>query len=57
MAMVMNLIPLVSIFFTFTSTVGAALWAIELEKGASHPGQVVGSEVTGPSKDYGKKEL
>jgi len=57
MAMVMNLIPLVSIFFTFTSTVGAALWAIELEKGASHPGQVVGSEVTGPSEDHGKKEL
>ena len=37
----MNLIPLASIFFTFTSTVGAALWAAEIEKKARYPGQTV----------------
>ncbi|KAF8516049.1 hypothetical protein JB92DRAFT_2912199 [Gautieria morchelliformis] len=31
-AVALNLIPLASIFFTFTSTVGAALWAAEIEK-------------------------
>jgi len=34
-AMALNLLPLASIFFTFTSTVGAALWAADLEKGGS----------------------
>ena len=37
----MNLIPLASIFFTFTSTVGAALWASEIEKKVGYPGQTV----------------
>ncbi|THH09730.1 hypothetical protein EW145_g1794 [Phellinidium pouzarii] len=37
MAMAMNLVPLASIFFTFTSTVGAALWAAEIEKKARYP--------------------
>lgn len=43
--MMMNLIPLASIIFTFTSTVGAALWAAEIEKKSSFPGQSV--DVTG----------
>ncbi|TDL23745.1 hypothetical protein BD410DRAFT_897353 [Rickenella mellea] len=51
MTMVLNLVPLASLVFLFTSTVGAALWAVEIEKDASHPGQVVGSELTGPSQD------
>ena len=29
----LELVPLASIFFAFTSTVGAALWAVDLEKG------------------------
>ena len=41
MSMVMNLIPLASILFTFTSTVGAALWAAEIEREASFPGETV----------------
>ncbi|EJD07451.1 uncharacterized protein FOMMEDRAFT_100704 [Fomitiporia mediterranea MF3/22] len=45
MAMIMNLIPVASIFFTFTSTVGAALWASEMEKKAKYPGQTV--DITG----------
>ncbi|KAF8523751.1 hypothetical protein BU17DRAFT_74925 [Hysterangium stoloniferum] len=37
-AVALNLIPLASIFFIFTSTVGAALWAADLEKGTErHP--------------------
>lgn len=36
-AMALNLIPFTSIFFTFTSTVGAALWAADLEKGIDKP--------------------
>jgi len=44
-AMALNLVPFASIFFTFTSTVGAALWAAEIEKGVSRPGE--GVDVTG----------
>ncbi|KAL5513089.1 ADE17 [Sanghuangporus vaninii] len=40
-ANVLNLVPLASIFFTFTSTIGAALWASEIEKKARYPGQTV----------------
>lgn len=29
----LELVPLASIFFAFTNTVGAALWAVDLEKG------------------------
>jgi len=41
--MVMNLVPMAGIFFIFTSTIGAALWAAELEKGGEveRPGQTV----------------
>jgi len=42
---VLNLVPLVSIFFTFTTTVGAALWAAEVEKGSSSPKATVGAEL------------
>ncbi len=31
--MLLELIPVASIFFSFTNTVGAALWAADLEKG------------------------
>ena len=32
-AVLLELIPVASIFFAFTNTVGAALWAADLEKG------------------------
>ena len=31
--MILSLIPLASIVFTFTTTIGGALWAAEIEKG------------------------
>jgi hypothetical protein len=39
--MLLGLIPFAPIIITFTSTVGAALWASELETGASYPGERV----------------
>ena len=40
--MILSLIPLASIVFTFTSTVGSALWAAEMEKGNVRvPGETV----------------
>jgi len=40
--MIMSLMPLASIVFTFTTTVGAALWAVEIERGnTSAPGDTV----------------
>lgn len=32
-AVLLELIPVASIFFTFTNTVGAALWAADMERG------------------------
>lgn len=55
MAMVMNLVPLATILFTFTSTVGAALWASEIQKKASFPGESV--NVTGQDSKKDRKEL
>ena len=55
--MVMNLIPLASILFTFTSTAGAALWAAEIERNASHPGSAVDISGEEVRKDAQKKEL
>ena len=31
--MLLELVPVASIFFSFTNTVGAALWAADFEKG------------------------
>lgn len=31
-AMVLQLVPIVSILFSYTNTVGAALWAVDMEK-------------------------
>ena len=31
------MIPFIGIFFTFTNTVGAALWAADIEKSNSRP--------------------
>lgn len=53
--MVMSLIPFASIVFTFTSTVAAALWAAELEKGVSYPGERV--DVSGSEGKRDKKDL
>lgn len=30
--MILNLLPLTTLFFTFSSTVGAALWAADIER-------------------------
>ncbi|KAI5121863.1 hypothetical protein M0805_001071 [Coniferiporia weirii] len=56
-AMVMNLIPLASIFFTFTSTVGAALWAAEIEKEAHYPGETIDVSGEEAARDGEKKDL
>ena len=55
--MIMNLIPVASIFFTFTSTVGAALWASEMEKNAKYPGQTVDITREEAGNVQGKKEF
>lgn len=57
MTMVMNLVPLVSTFFTFTSVVGAALWAAEIETKANYPGERVDVSGEEAQKDSVKKEL
>jgi len=61
MSMIMNLVPFASIIFTFTSTVGAALWAAEIERGASHPGATIQLSPSKPDTDSGsgsgKKDL
>lgn len=31
--MLLQLVPIVSILFAYTNTVGAALWAVDIEKG------------------------
>jgi hypothetical protein len=57
MVMVMNLVPLASIFFTFASTVGAALWATDIEKKASYPGESVDIDGSEMKKDEQKKRF
>ncbi|KAJ9101711.1 hypothetical protein QFC21_003049 [Naganishia friedmannii] len=65
-AMALNLIPVVSVFFTLTSSVGAALWASDIENksatGGKTPTQaqeqdVSISPVAGMQDRAGKKEL
>lgn len=34
-AFLLEMIPFINLFFVFTNTVGAALWAADLEKSAS----------------------
>lgn len=34
-AFVFEMVPVVSLVFTFTNTVGAALWAADMERGSS----------------------
>jgi hypothetical protein len=46
-AVLLQMIPAAGILFLFTNTVGAALWAIEMEKKGVAP----------PKGDEGKKEL
>ena len=55
--MLMNLIPLASTFFTFTSAVGAALWAAEIEKKANYPGEKVDVSGEESQRDGTEKEL
>lgn len=38
-ATLLEMVPVLGIFFTFTNTVGAALWAADLERGVENPGQ------------------
>lgn len=55
-AMLLQLIPFTSIFFAYTNTVGAALWAVELERrGLSMPGE--GDTPAEAQRKEQKKEL
>ncbi|KAF8078177.1 hypothetical protein FPV67DRAFT_1402800 [Lyophyllum atratum] len=54
-ALALNVLPLVGLVFTFTSTVGAALWASELEKTGAAEGQAGGAQR--PPKDEVQVEL
>ncbi|KAJ9113952.1 hypothetical protein QFC19_000148 [Naganishia cerealis] len=65
-AMALNLIPVVSVFFTLTSSVGAALWASDIENKSSTGGKtptqaqeqdVSISPISGTQDRAGKKEL
>ncbi|WWD22116.1 hypothetical protein CI109_106605 [Kwoniella shandongensis] len=60
-AMALNLIPVVSVFLTFTTSVGAALWAAELEGKGKSTATAAGEEIEvllpGVDKSSGKKEL
>jgi len=53
-SMLLQLVPIVSVFFAYTNTVGAALWAIDIEKGRSPAGS---SRPGGIAVDESKKEL
>jgi len=59
-AMALNIIPIVSVVFTLTTAVGAALWASDLENkgkvGGSGASQERETEVT-LGDDYGKGEV
>lgn len=47
-AMLLQLVPAANIFFLYTTTVGAALWAADMEKGVKREGvemKPVGGEV------------
>ncbi|KAK1922928.1 hypothetical protein DB88DRAFT_493169 [Papiliotrema laurentii] len=51
-AMVLNLIPIVSILFTFTTSIGAALWAADIEsKRNVNPAQEIASGARGQGSD------
>jgi hypothetical protein len=51
--MLLEMIPFLGIFFTFTNTVGAALWAADLEKnlGSSRPPPTNPSEPSSEPSD------
>ncbi|RPA99488.1 hypothetical protein L873DRAFT_1683759 [Choiromyces venosus 120613-1] len=53
-SILLQLVPIASIFFSYTNTVGAALWAIDIEKG-NRPAE--GKRVGGAIADGEKKEL
>lgn len=55
-AMALNIIPIVSVVFTLTTAVGAALWASELENKGKTGSVERDTEVT-LGDDYGKKEV
>lgn len=59
-AMALNIIPIVSVVFTLTSAVGAALWASDLENdnavGTAGSAAENVTEVT-LGDDYGKEEV
>jgi hypothetical protein len=58
--MALNIIPIVSVVFTLTTAVGAALWASELEnksKGKTGSAEVERETEVTLGDDYGKKEV
>ena len=63
--MALNIIPIVSVIFTLTSAVGAALWASDIENGSAGSGTGQGSTAKATQNevevslgdDYGKAEV
>lgn len=48
-ATLLETIPIANVFFAFTNTVGAALWAADLEKHGSATASGAGSTTTAPN--------
>jgi hypothetical protein len=57
MGMLLNLVPVVSILFSFTTSVGAALWAADIENGSKPQDNVRQPVVEVVMPVEGKKEL
>jgi hypothetical protein len=55
-AMALNLIPIASVFFTLTTSVGAALWASDIENKSSGTQPAAETDVT-LGDDWGQKEV
>ncbi|KAF2674980.1 hypothetical protein BT63DRAFT_381689 [Microthyrium microscopicum] len=62
-AVLLEMIPFIGVGFAFTNTVGAALWAADMEDGMSAPETAelredeMGEQESGVVRDEGKKEL
>jgi len=55
-ATLLETIPIANIFFAFTNTVGAALWAADLEKHGGTTASGAGSTTTAPGlRDQAKR--
>jgi hypothetical protein len=55
-AVLLELIPIAGIFFSFTNTVGAALWAADIEE-KSAPGETTAPGLRSQAEAASRKEL